>query len=35
MEKYLDRQRVVAIGEIGYDVINDLEGEVFYLVVLV
>lgn len=29
MKKYLDRERVVAIGEIGYDLINDLEEEVF------
>jgi predicted metal-dependent TIM-barrel fold hydrolase len=29
MTKYLDRERVVAIGEIGYDLINDLEEEVF------
>ncbi len=26
---YLDRDRVVALGEIGYDLINDLEEEVF------
>jgi predicted metal-dependent TIM-barrel fold hydrolase len=25
MSKYLDRQRVVAIGEIGYNLINDRE----------
>ena len=25
MKKYLDRERVVAIGEIGYDLINHLE----------
>src|SRR5215475_2028924 len=29
MMKYLDRQRVVAIGEIGYNLINDLEEEIF------
>ena len=29
MKKYLDRERVVAIGEIGYDLINNLEEEVF------
>lgn len=29
MEKYLDRERVVGIGEIGYNMINDLEEEVF------
>lgn len=29
MKKYLDRERVVAIGEIGYNLINDLEEEVF------
>ena len=29
MNKYLDRERVVAIGEIGYNMINDLEEEVF------
>jgi predicted metal-dependent TIM-barrel fold hydrolase len=28
MNKYLDRERVVAIGEIGYNIINDLEEEV-------
>jgi predicted metal-dependent TIM-barrel fold hydrolase len=28
MKKYLDRERVVAIGEIGYNLINDLEEEV-------
>ena len=27
MKKYLDRDRVVAIGEIGYNLINDLEEE--------
>lgn len=27
--KYLDRERVVAVGEIGYNMINDLEEEVF------
>lgn len=26
---YLDRERVVAVGEIGYNMINDLEEEVF------
>ncbi len=29
MKKYLDRERVVAIGEIGYDLVNDLEEEIF------
>ena len=29
MTKYLDRERVVAVGELGYNVINDLEEEVF------
>lgn len=29
LKKYLDRERVVAIGEIGYNLINDLEEEVF------
>lgn len=29
MRKYLDRESVVAIGEIGYDQINDLEEEIF------
>jgi uncharacterized protein len=29
MEKYLERERVVGIGEIGYNLINDLEEEVF------
>lgn len=29
MSKYLDRERVVAIGEIGYNLINDKEEEVF------
>ena len=33
MKKYLDKERVVAIGEIGYDLIydliNDLEEEIF------
>jgi len=29
MNKYLDRERVVAIGEIGYNTINELEEEVF------
>jgi len=28
-KKYLDRERVVAIGEIGYNLINDLEEEIF------
>lgn len=29
MKKYLDRERVVALGEIGYNLINDSEEEVF------
>ena len=29
MQKYLDRERVVAVGELGYNLINDLEEEVF------
>ncbi len=29
MRKYLDRESVVAIGEIGYNLINDLEEEIF------
>jgi len=29
MMKYLDRERVVAIGELGYNLINDLEEEAF------
>ena len=29
MAKYLDRERVVAVGEIGYNMINDLEEELF------
>jgi predicted metal-dependent TIM-barrel fold hydrolase len=29
MKRYLDRERVVAVGEIGYNLINDLEEEVF------
>ena len=29
MIKYLDRERVVAVGELGYNLINDLEEEVF------
>jgi predicted metal-dependent TIM-barrel fold hydrolase len=29
MMNYIDRERVVAIGEIGYNMINDLEEEVF------
>jgi uncharacterized protein len=29
MIKYIDRERVVAVGEIGYNMINDLEEEVF------
>ena len=29
MKKYLDRERVVALGEIGFNQINDLEEEVF------
>src|SRR5574338_261203 len=28
MHKYLDRERVVAVGEIGYNLINDLEEEI-------
>src|SRR5690606_38846311 len=28
MKKYLDRERVVAVGEIGFNLINDLEEEV-------
>lgn len=28
-KKYLDRDRVVAVGELGYNLINDLEEEVF------
>jgi predicted metal-dependent TIM-barrel fold hydrolase len=31
MSKYLDRERVIAIGEIGYNLINDLEDELFQL----
>jgi hypothetical protein len=31
MSKYIDRERVVAIGEIGYNLINDLEDELFQL----
>jgi len=31
MAKYLDRERIVAIGEIGYNLINDLEDELFQL----
>ena len=31
MSKYLDRQRVVAIGEIGYNLINNMEDELFQL----
>lgn len=31
MSKYVDRERVVAIGEIGYNVINELEDELFQL----
>lgn len=31
MSKYIDRERVVAIGEIGYNVINELEDELFQL----
>src|SRR4029078_11752819 len=31
MSKYLDRERVVAIGEIGYNLINDAEEELFQL----
>lgn len=29
MEKYLDRERVVGIGEVGYNLVNDREEEVF------
>lgn len=29
MKEYLDRERVVAVGELGYNFINDLEEEVF------
>ena len=29
MKKYLERERVIAVGEIGYNFINDLEEEVF------
>jgi uncharacterized protein len=29
MMKYLDRERVVAVGELGYNLINDLEEEAF------
>ena len=29
MMKYLDRERVVAVGELGYNLINELEEEVF------
>jgi predicted metal-dependent TIM-barrel fold hydrolase len=29
MTEYLDRERVVAVGEIGYNMINDLEEEIF------
>ena len=29
MKKYINRERVVAIGEIGYNLINDLEEELF------
>jgi predicted metal-dependent TIM-barrel fold hydrolase len=29
MMKYLDRERVVGIGELGYNLINDLEEEIF------
>ena len=29
MTKYLDRERVVAVGELGYNLINDLEEEIF------
>ncbi|MGI9012226.1 MAG: TatD family hydrolase [Nitrososphaeraceae archaeon] len=29
MKKYIDRERVVAIGEIGFNLINDLEEELF------
>ena len=29
MTKYIDRERVVALGELGYNLINDLEEEIF------
>ena len=29
MTNYLDRERVVAVGELGYNLINDLEEEIF------
>jgi hypothetical protein len=29
MKKYFDRERVVAVGELGYNLINDLEEEAF------
>ncbi|MCC2647297.1 MAG: putative TatD-like deoxyribonuclease [Nitrososphaeraceae archaeon] len=29
MKKYLERERVIAVGELGYNLINDLEEEVF------
>ncbi len=29
MKKYLDRENVVAVGELGYNLINDLEEEIF------
>ena len=31
MKKYLDRERVIAVGEIGYNLINDLEEEVMVM----
>src|ERR671910_1516670 len=31
MLKFMDRERVVAIGEIGYNLINELEDELFQL----
>jgi len=31
MSEYIDRDRVVAIGEIGYNLINDLEDELFQM----
>src|ERR1700752_3970500 len=31
MKKYLDRERVIALGEIGYNQINDLEEEVMVM----
>ena len=29
MTKYLDRERVVAVGELGYNLINEMEEEIF------